>query len=343
MGAWQIIAGLLILGIMVTVHELGHFGMGKWLRVAVEDFSIGMGPAIYRRKFRETEFCLRLLPIGGMCRFLGEDEEAPDPRAFNNQPKWKRALIIVAGPVMNVLFALCIGVLLLSAIGAYQTVNRVYEVEPAMPAYTAGMENGDVIVGINGQATDSYNEVSRLMKLDAESQVTVTVERDGVVQDVVMQPVWDEATNKYRIGIVFDQERVKMGFFGAIAQSFRMNGEMLKEMATALGRLVTRGEGVQDMAGPVGIIDMVGKATQQGMDMVLLMMMMISLNLGLVNMLPFPALDGGRLVFLLIELIRGKPFDRNKEGLVNLIGLGLLFTVMIFFTWQDIARKISGS
>lgn len=337
---WTILGGLLLLTILVVAHEGGHFLVGRACNIRIEEFAVGFGPKLLSKVKNGIRYSIRALPLGGFVQFYGEDEEVEDePRAFNNRPIWQRALTIVAGPVMNVLVALIITIGVLTFCGDYVPV--VANVQTNSAAEEAGLENGDRILSVNGQEVVFASEVNFLDPIGSE--LTIEVEKaDGSQQSYTMQPRYDSEAQASLYGFAFGQERVRYGFFEAIGLSFHWLFVLFRETLAALGNLIFRGQGLEEMGGPVAIISLMGQAIHSGWEVVLRFGALLSLNLGIMNILPFPALDGGRLVFLGIEKLRGKPLPRDKEGFINFAGLIVLFGLMAVLTYQDIARLISG-
>ncbi|MBC8531107.1 RIP metalloprotease RseP [Gehongia tenuis] len=344
MGFWSILIAILILGIIVFFHELGHFSVARLFKFKVIEFAVGMGPKLVSKTSRKNGimYSLRALPFGGYCKFYGEDEDLDDPDAMNKKPVWQRFLVVAAGPLMNIVIAILVGIILFSVIGIYVVTPEIAEVAAGTPAAAAGIQAGDVIVAVNGEEADSAEAISEKIAAGGES-FELTVERDGQRQNIQVSTYFDEELQKSRVGITFGQEKERYGIFSSIGESVKLNFDILGQMLGYLGNLFFKGEGVNDIMGPVGTIGVMSEMASQGFVYLLQMVMLISLNLGLINLLPLPALDGGRLVFLIIEGIRRKPIDPNKEGLVHMIGLVVLFGIMLLFTYKDIVRLIGGS
>lgn len=337
-----IIVGLLVLTVLVIAHEWGHYIVGRLCHFRIEEFAAGMGPKIVSRVSKKNgiRYSLRALPIGGFVQFYGEDEEQKDPAAFNSRPKWQRALTLAAGPFMNVVVAFLLTVVVLTCFGDYTPVVR--SVEQDSPAYAMGIREGDTIVSINGQEIDFMMEVSMMTIQETNGVVDMVLERDGEEIAYDVPTMTGSETGGRVLGIGIGSERRTFGFFEAIGLSFKWLFLVVKEMFEFLGDLIFRGQGADQVAGPVGTISLIGSAIRSGPEMLLRIGALLSLNLGIMNILPFPALDGGRLVFVGIEAIRGKPISRNKEGYINFAGLIVLFGLMIVLTYQDIARLIAG-
>lgn len=327
-----------MLGVLVMVHEAGHFFVARLCGIEVMEFSIGMGPKIWAHTGkRGTVYSLRALPVGGYCKFYGEDEDNDDPRAYNKQAVWKRFLSVLAGPLMNFVIALLIVIVFVTAIGEYYL--QIQSVNAGEPAQTAGLEAGDVLVGVNGETITSAAMVTDAISKSGGSPVTMTVMRDGEYRHVSVSPTYSAEMGAYAIGISFGSARVRLPLLDSVKVAVDWNISAVRSIWDALAGLVTRGEGVNDIAGPVGTIDIIQKETRAGgLDIYLKLAALISINLGFMNLLPIPGLDGSRLIFFAIEAIRRKPVNPNVEGMIHMCGFVLLMLVVVVFTYKDILR-----
>lgn len=340
---WVILA-ILMIGIMILVHELGHFVVGRLCGIGVEEFSIGFGPKIFGWRKKEIDYSLRAIPLGGYVRFTGEDEDSADANAFNNHPVWKRFLTVVAGASMNFVLAFVAILLLFSLYGVIQ-VPEFSAVEPGSPAEMAGLMAGDRVVAVDGieisYDQQGFNEMYELFSARTDgTPFQLTIERGGEEFDVSVSKAQTEE-GAWQMGVLLGVTR-RVSFplaFEASCQAFVGMSGMLLDF---LKNLVFCGEGVEQVSGTVGAIGQASQYIQQGFDMVLNVFASISLNLGIMNLLPLPALDGGRLVFLAIEGIFRKPVPRDKEGMVHAVGMILLFGLMIVLTYSDIMKMIAG-
>lgn len=357
----SILLALVILGVVVTIHEFGHFIVGKLSGIAVTEFAVGMGPKIISWKGKETRYSLRLLPLGGFCAFVGEDEDNPDPRAMNNQPVWKRFLTVFAGPFMNFLLAFIMAVVLIASSAipnpySVVTLPVLYSVDENMPAGRAGLQAGDRVLLVDGEEIAPSDEGvemlrSRIMATDEGNTLTLTIERGAETLDVSLAPEYSEEEGRLLIGIVFaaQYEEYNCNVITAVPEALELLGKtvintiaFLKDMISGL----LRGVGVEQgsVSGVVGIVSSVSNDVQtsfssgfaMGIYSILFWLLNISLSLGIMNLLPIPALDGGRLVFLTIEGIRRKPLNREKEAIVNLVGFAILILLMIVVTVSDV-------
>lgn len=339
----SILAALLVLSVFVVVHELGHFVAGRLLGFTVLEFAVGMGPAILKKEKNGITYSLRAFPIGGMCRFYGEDEEAKDGRSFASHPVWKRIIVVAAGPVMNILTAILFAVVSLMSYGVYVDVPTVQELSSeTAPAAVAGIEPGDVLYAINGDVIESYEETSELILGASGAEMTITVQRDGELVDLIVRDFYNEAEGRNLIGITYGYGRERYGLFQAVGASFRYVWDIFVEMARFIGSIFTQGVQAGDVVGPVGTVTIIGQAVRTGFETVLYLAVLISVNLAFMNLLPLPALDGGWLAFLIIEAIRRKPVPPEKEGMVHFAGLVLLMLLMVYLTVSDVRGLVNG-
>lgn len=332
-----ILMAILGFGIIVFIHELGHFLFAKKAGVKIHEFSIGMGPKIYSFTKGETKYSIRILPLGGYVAMEGEDESSHDPRSFGNKSILQRASILFAGPFFNILLA----VVILIGIYTYQGIptTTLKDITIGSVAQKAGIKPGDTITEINGKEIKTWTELSRTIQNSKGNELNITIERDGKESKVEVTPELKDGS--YLIGIY---PKNKKNIFTAFTTAIKVTIAMLLQIILFFVKLVTGnlpGGLGNSVAGPIGVISIVADATKVGIISVLNLAAVISLNLGVLNLLPIPALDGGRLFFLLIEFLRGgKKIDPEKEGMVNFIGFAALMVLMIFVTYKDIVRLI---
>lgn len=333
-----VILALLLLGVLIMAHEAGHFFAARACGIEVQEFAMGMGPLLLQKRSKKgTQFSLRLLPIGGYCQFYGEDEEINDPRSFNNQAVWKRLVTVVSGPMMNFIVAMLVVVIYLSALGITAVVPKVGEVEAH--AAKAGLAVGDTLLSVNGVAVENTDTVLAEIAGSAGESVSLHIERDGQEMDIAIEPFYDEELGRYRVGFTFAQERVRASILESIPFSVRYNIESVRLIVETLKGLFFKGEGVSDVTGPVGTVYVIQEVTRSGgIDVYLELLALISVNLGVMNLLPIPGLDGSRLLFLLVEGVRGKPIRRELEGAIHAGGFVLLMTLMLMLTYKDIVQ-----
>jgi len=337
--ALTIITGLLMLTLFVVVHEWGHYIVAKKSGITVLEFSIGFGPAIAKWHRNGTQISIRCLPFGGYNKFFGEDEEdAKIPGAFNNASVSKRFFTVLAGPVMNVLLAFVLAVSFLCFYGDAKVL--VGSVEPGSPAQTAGLQPGDELVLLNGVKIDFMLDMEAALTSTQGDESQVTVLRDGQKYSYII-PYKADGTKKIGISQL-SYERKTYSFFEAVALSFKWMYLLVKEMLSILGGLVFMGKGVENLAGPVGTISIIGSVARMGFENVLRLASLISVNLAVINLLPLPALDGGKIVMLGVEAARKKPVPLRLEAIFNTIGFVLIIGFAVFLTFQDIIRLQGG-
>jgi len=336
-----IIGAVTVIAFMIIAHECGHFFMGRACGFAIDEFAIGFGPKLIKWAKKETKFSLRLFPIGGFCLFRGEDKDVSDPKAFNNQPAFKRFLVIVAGATANLISALILAVLFLSIYG--DTAPVVYEVGENTPAYEYGLKSGDIIKEYEDEEITFAIEMSFVLGKNTDDTVlNMVVERDGEELTFDIPKNYDEESGRYLAGFTYEQHPVSFTVLESVKLSFEWLTLIIREMLSYLGGLFTGASSTADMGGIVSVIDVVGQAFHISFGLVLELAALLSVNLAVINLLPLPALDGGRLVFIVIEGIRKKPISREVEGTIHAIGMFLLFGLMILLTYKDIARIFFG-
>ena len=338
----SILGAIIVLGVLVIVHELGHFGVARALGFRVDEFAVGFGPKIFSKEHKGIRYSVRLLPLGGFCKFHGEDEEAQDPESFNAQKAWKRALVVLAGAAMNILFAFVLAVVTLLSWGDFAATIR--EVRPGTPAEIAGVEVGDQILSVNGKrVVFDYAALDEITKADPQEGVTVCVRRNGEDVTLHLSNLYDEAAGKNMMGVTIDYTQRRSFRFG---EAIVCAGDFLVYSARSLLNFfanIFKTPNLQDQVlGPVGTISVIGQAVRSGWETIFRLCLYLSLNLGVFNLLPFPGLDGGRMIFLIYEMIFRKPIPRDKEGLVHLIGMALLFAFVIYITVGDVRRLFGG-
>jgi len=336
-----ILSALLMLGVLIMAHEAGHFWVARRCGIEVKEFAIGMGPKVWSRKGkRGTLFSLRALPLGGFCLYYGEDQEMEDPRAYNNQRVWKRFLSVLAGPAMNFLLALTLAVAAAMIWGTRSGEHSVYELTPGMPAMEAGIEPGDVLLAIDGLGIAGDEAVSALIRNSGGRTLEFLVRREGGTLALPVTPVLSESSGVYQVGFVYGKTWLEHPPLGlALANSVLDCKDAVALTYRAFADLLFRGQGAEELSGPVGIVNVIQQETRAGgLPVYLKLAMLISINLGFMNLLPIPGLDGSRLIFHIVETVRRKPVNRNVEGFIHLIGVVALLGVMLLFTYKDILR-----
>lgn len=324
------IAAVFVFLMVILVHEFGHFAVAKMVGIKVNEFSIGMGPKLVQTKKGETEYTVRLLPIGGYVKMEGEDEDSQNPRSFNNASVFSRIGVLLAGAFMN--FVLAVVVLSIVSFGLGEPSTTVDKVTPDSPAEVSGIMAGDVIIGIGDKKINSWeNVIDEIGGSSLDEELKIEINRDGDIITKYLAPTVEDGRN-----IIGVYTRSKKSAGSAIKGGFKRTWEFLTLMFEFIGMVFKGQVGMESLSGPVGIIKEVGNAANTGIYNLLFLLGFISVNLGFFNLLPLPALDGSRVVFLLVELVRGKPIDQEKEGFVHFIGFILLISLMLFVTYKDI-------
>lgn len=327
-----IVYAVIMFCMLIFIHELGHFITAKACGVKVNEFALGMGPAIFKKQKGETLYALRVFPIGGYCAMEGEDEESEDERAFNNKKSWQKALIVVAGAAMN--FILCVVIMIGISIYSGAPTTTIGEISSGAPAEAAGLKVGDEIISIDDRQVDEWNDILEAIT-EAEDSVTMQVNRQGQV--LTLESELTEQDGRQIIGIVPDRTH---NVIDGIVNGVKSTGNMTTVMIDSFRMLFSGEIGVKELSGPVGIVYVVNDTAGMGLIYIFYLTALISLNLAIVNMLPFPALDGGRLLFIIIRKITGKAITDEIEGKIHFVGIMLLFALMIYVTWNDIVRFI---
>lgn len=344
-----LIAAILVFGLIITVHEFGHYLFAKLTGIRVEEFAVGMGPKLVSKKWGETVYSLRLIPMGGYCRMTGETgEEAyqptekPDPRRFDQKPALVRLAVAVGGPLMNFLLAFVIFSLIFVMLGVPEGyTTQIGQVLPGKPAEAVGLQAGDRIIDINGQPVDSWDEMVELIHQSAGKELQLTVNRDGQELKIAVIPELDQENKVGLIGITPQEPKWRpLGVWAGIGEGLKRTYEFTSLTLQGLLQMVTGQASSADIAGPVGIVNMIGESARFGLIYLANLTALISISLGLFNLLPIPALDGGRLLFILIEIIRGRPVNPARENMVHLIGFALLLILMMLVTYRDILRLL---
>lgn len=343
---WPFLLAIFLFGILIAIHEFGHFAFAKLFKVKVNEFALGMGPKLISKQIGETKYALRLLPIGGFVSMEGEDEDSSDERAFNNKPAWQRFIIVSAGAILNLILGVIVVAICLSASDLVGT-RTIHSFAPGATSQESGLQVGDEIVEINGTNIYSSNGVFFNLLRDQDDKVDITVRRNGekiLLNDVKFQQeeIQGRTVVKLDFIIVGEEPSAKNVFVNSILDS----ASIVQYVRLSLVDLVTGKYGMKDISGPVGTISVTADAIKQPeafSDKILSalnVLSLITINVGVFNLLPLPALDGGRLFFILIEMIRRKPIPAKKEGLVHTIGMVLLLILMAIIMISDIIKVI---
>ncbi|MGL4484001.1 MAG: RIP metalloprotease RseP, partial [Anaerovoracaceae bacterium] len=302
--------------------------------VRVNEFAIGMGPVLFKKQKGETLYAFKAIPIGGSCTMEGEDEDSDDPKAFNNKPAWKKVIILFAGSFMNIVLAVVVMSIIMLYTGTPTT--EIEAVSPKSPAAAAGIKAGDKIIAIGGEKIEKWDDVTPAVAEASKSKdFEITVKRNE--KELKLNTTYIEEDGRKIIGITPSKKRNPATAF---TDGAKASWTMTTSMYSVLSQLFTGEVSTKELSGPVGIVYVVNQGANQGFMYILYLTAIISLNLAIVNMLPLPALDGGRIVFVAIRKITGKKITDEMEGRVHTIGILLLFGLMIFITWNDIVRFI---
>lgn len=335
-----IIYALLGFSLLIIVHELGHFVMAKVNGIKVEEFAIGMGPKILSTQGKETKYSIGLFPIGGYVKMMGEEEEVQDERSFSSKSPLRRISVIIAGATMNFLFAIIIFTVFLNKFGySLPKVNSLIE---NMPAVEAGLQEGDEFLKVNGSRVFSADDLTIGISLAKDNPINFLVERNGEKKEVTVTPKLTEENGRERYMIGFGFERIdNPGIVQSFKQSFKETLSVISQTYKSLKMMIMGEVNFKtDVGGPVSIIRMSSEAAKNGIWNLMYFIAFISINLAVFNMLPFPALDGGWTVILLIELITRRKVPDKVVGAMNYVGIMLLFGLMIIVTIKDILFPI---
>ena len=341
-----ILIAIVMLGFIVTVHEFGHFIFAKLSNTYVYEFSIGMGKKIFgkKRKDGETEFCIRAVPIGGYVMIAGEDledEKIPKDRQMCNKSFLQRFMVLFAGAFNNFIFAFII--LFISAIiyGAAITKPYIGDVSPDYPANTAGLEKGDLLLSLNGTKITNWDKALVMLQTSKGNEMTFKVlKQDGSTKEYKVVPIKEkdsEGNESYKFGIATKYEK-EYGFTKSLSYAWNKTISLFGSMWDTLKYLFNGKVSINQLSGPVGIYSVVDSQSHQGMEALLYLVAYLSINVGIINLLPLPAFDGGRILFLFIEKIFRKPVSKNVENIIHSIGFMLIIGLLIYVTFNDIIK-----
>lgn len=340
-----VIGAILIFSVIIFVHELGHFLAAKAFGVNVLEFAIGMGPAIYKKQGNDTLYSVRAIPMGGYCKMEGEDEEIDSEGSFSSKKPLPKIIILAAGAIMNIVLGFIIATVIVT-VTSFQSgflPSTVVESVNSGASASQFLKAGDRITEVNGTKINIRRDISFALSQAEGEDCTLSYVRDGKTHTATFTPMeieYDDGTTGRIIG--FDIAPAEISFWGILRESFFETIWMFKLVFVSLGMLISGEAGMSDVSGPVGVVSAMNEAAQSGMLNFLFLVSFLAVNIGIMNLLPLPALDGGRIVFALFELIFRKPVPPEKEGVVHAIGLIFLFGLMIFATWNDILRLIGG-
>lgn len=354
----SVLAAILVLGLLIFVHELGHFLAAKRVGVGVVRFSLGFGPVVFARRYGETEYCLSAIPLGGYVKMIGQEDDGSDPdpavatqpNSFAVKPMWARALIVAAGPLGNFALAWLLFTTLF-ATGIQVPTSQVGDVQEGMPAAVAGLQGGDRIVAVNGVPVRRWDEVSEAIRSSDGAEVTLRVARDGAERDLIVTPQLSETKNifgeprkDYLIGIKQSRDFVieRSNPLRAIWQGAAETVEWVGLTVLTIVKLFEGQVDSSNLGGPIRIMQMAGETAHLGLIALFSFMAVLSINLGVLNLLPIPILDGGHLAFMLIEKVLGKPLELRQREIATQIGMFLLICLMGFALYNDIHSLVTG-
>ncbi len=353
----SVVAAIIVLGFLILFHEMGHFLVAKRTGVGVLKFSIGFGPKIIGKRVGRTDYVVSAIPLGGFVKMVGEDPEEEvgmeDRKiAFQHQPLWKRMAIVVAGPGFNILFAFLAFSLVFAIYGARVPSEsaKVGGVIDKMPAAQAGLKTGDVITAVNGAPVEKWDKLSEAIRASGGNQITVTIQREGTTLDVHITPeakpdknIFGETLGTaYVIGIErgFDEEQV--GVLSAIGMGAKQTAWWVETLLVSIAKIFEGKIPAKDIGGPILIVQAAGQQARLGLEYLLNFMAVISINLGVLNLLPIPVLDGGHFLFFAAEAVLRRPLDIRHREIAQQVGLVLLISLMAFAFYNDIARVLQG-
>ncbi len=337
---FNILITILVFGLLILSHEAGHFFTAIWAGIKVHEFAIGMGPALFKKDFKRCRFSIRAFPIGGYVQMEGEDGDSDDENSFSKKPKWKRFLVLVMGATMNILMGFILICCINASISHYPTTTVARFNDQAISS-SYGLREDDKIISIDGYKIFSYMDISYALTRNGKAEdFDLVVRRDG--RDVSLKDVHFPKIEDEDYGSFYDTDfkvyGEKRNVLTVFRYSFGYTLSVSRSIYSFIGSLFTMKADMNQVSGPIGTASAIGKSASIGLSSLLLMIAMISINLGVMNLLPFPALDGGRILMLLIEAVRGKPLNPKFETILNGIGLVLLMGLMIIVSLKDIIK-----
>lgn len=335
-----ILAAIFVFGVLVTVHELGHFITAKMMKMRVDEFAIGFGPNIYQQKDGDTLYSLRVIPLGGYNKIAGMDPEDPwEPDAFKAKSIPARMLVILAGSIMNFILPIILfsGIFMIDGIEKPVDKPVLGIVVENKAAANAGLKAGDKILTINGQTINTWNDVITTLRANGTKEVILTAERAGQVAAYKMLPEFNEELGRPLIGISPKFVKERPGVFESVKLGCLYTKQVIFAMVDGLRNIIT-GKASAEVSGPIGVAQMAGAVAEKGVLPLLNFVAFLSINLGVINLLPLPALDGGHFMLLIYEGLRGKPLGAKAMNNIQTIGIVLILALTIFSTFKDITR-----
>jgi len=351
----NIIAFIIVLGVLIFFHELGHFLVARLFGVGVQKFSLGFGPRIVGWKKGITDYRISAIPLGGYVKMVGEDPSVEmDPReiplSFTHKHVIKRLLIVAAGPFFNLLLAVLIFLAIYLFSGTYILKPTVGEVQADSPAATSGLQKGDIIRAIDGQAVATWEEMAAGIGRSKGQALTFAIERNGELLSIEIAPevnktknLFGEDIERYIIGIASagDVENLKLGFGQAVVESVRQTYKITELTVVSIAKLIKGTLSTKTIGGPIMIAELAGQQAKEGILNFVFLIALLSVNLAIINFLPIPVLDGGHILFFIIELIIGRPVNTRMREMAQQAGIFILIMLMVFVFYNDIARIFS--
>jgi regulator of sigma E protease len=330
-----------VLDLLIVIHELGHYIAARIFKIKIEEFSIGMGPRIIKIKGKHNIFSLKAFPIGGMVAMAGEDEDSTDPDAFCNKKAWKRFIVIIAGAVMNLLLGLILTTILVLGEKALpsRTIDKFFDDSISM---TSGLQEGDELLNIDGTHISIYSDAIYAIMRNQTGDATITVRRNGEKIKLENVQFKTEKVGKTTVSMRDFYFTAEPKTFGNII-NHSINGtiSLVKVVYQSIYDIARGKYSASEVSGPVGTVEVIGEAASQGLDSLIYLAAFITVNLGVFNLLPLPALDGGRLIFIIIEMIRRKPVPKKYESVIHFVGFAALILLIVLVTFNDIKSLIT--
>ena len=352
---YYILPFLVVLGVLIFFHELGHFLVAKHFGIKVLKFSLGFGPKVLGKKIGETEYLISAIPLGGYVKMLGEsddDDETPispedESKSFSHKPALQRIAVVGAGPLFNLLLALLIFCVSFGFTGMQVLTTEIGQVREGSPAHKAGMKKGDMIIAIDDMATETWPQLKEVVQENHGEPIRVTILREGIASTVTIIPeinvvknIFGEEIKTPLLGVVSagSFKEIKLGFLGALYEGCLKTWDIIKLTCLTVIKLFQGIVSIKTLGGPILIGQMTGQLAEQSWTYLIPFTAVISINLGILNLLPIPVLDGGFIIFLLIELIIGRPLNIRKREFAQKLGIGFLVLLMMVVIYNDIAR-----
>ena len=346
------IAFIIVLGILIFAHEFGHFIVARLCGVGVEKFSLGFGPRIFGKQVGITDYRISAVPLGGYVKMVGEEPGAEIdptelPLSFTHKPVWKRILIVAAGPFFNILLAVVIFFLLFWLVGTYSVTPTVGEVTADSPAFTGGLKKGDRIMAIDGEAVDTWDQMAGKIGDSKGRELRISVKREGEIRDFTVKPmrqpsknIFGEPIDRYIIGIASAGDVVAehLDLFQALSRSITETWNIIDLTFTSIVKMIEGTVSTKTLGGPLMIAEMAGQQAREGVANLAFFTAMLSINLAILNILPIPVLDGGHLLFFLMEAILRRPVSLRVREIAQQAGIFILILLMLLVFYNDITR-----